>query len=78
MELVGEYPVYCDEVYSEDKVRNKLVYKRDVRVRTVGNMTVPETRYYTSNYYRLEKIQEDVFVSGEYQTTVEYFRYKGA
>lgn len=73
MELVGEYPVY-----SEDKVRNKLVYKRDVRVRTVGNMIVPETRYYTSNHYRLEKIQEDVFVSGEYQSTVEYFRYKGA
>lgn len=73
MELVGEYPVY-----SEEKVKNKLVYKREVRVRTVGNMMVLETRYYTADHFRLEKIQEDVFVSGEYQFTVEYFRYKGA
>lgn len=73
MELVGEYPVY-----SENKVKNKLVYKRDVKVRTVGNVTALETRYYTANHYRLEKIQEDVFVSEEYQSTVEYFRYKGA
>lgn len=73
MELVGEYPVY-----SENEVKNKLVYKRDVKVRTVGNVTVLETRYYTANYHRLEKIQEDVFVSGEYQSTVEYFKYKGA
>lgn len=73
MELVGEYPVY-----SENEVKNKLVYKRDVKVRTVGNVTALETRYYTANHYRLEKIQEDVFVSGEYQSTAEYFRYKGA
>lgn len=73
MELVGEYPVY-----SENEVKNKLVYKRDVKVRTVGNVTALETRYYTANHYRLEKIQEDVFVSEEYQSTVEYFRYKGA
>lgn len=73
MELVGEYPVY-----SEEKVKNKLVYKREVRVRTVGNMMVLETRYYTADHFRLEKIHEDVFVSGEYQSTVEYFKYKGA
>lgn len=73
MELVGEYPVY-----SEDKIKNKLVYKRDVKVRISDSMTVLETRYYTSNHHRLEKIHEDIFVSGEYQSTVEYFRYKGA
>ena len=73
MELVGEYPVY-----NENEVKNKLVYKRDVKVRTVGNVTALETRYYTANHYRLDKIHEDVFVSGEYQSTVEYFRYKGA
>lgn len=73
MELVGEYPVY-----SEKKVKNKLVYKRDVRVRTVGNVTALETRYYTADYHRLERIQEDIFVSEEYHSTVEYFKYKGA
>lgn len=73
MELVGEYPVY-----SEDKVKNKLVYKREVKVRAVGNITALETRYYTANHYRLEKIQEDVFIDREYQSTIEYFRYKGA
>lgn len=73
MELVGEYPVY-----SENKVKNKLVYKREVRVRTVGNDTALETRYYTADHYRLYKIHEDVFTSGGYQSTVEYFKYKGA
>lgn len=73
MELIGVHAVH-----SENEVKNELVYKRDVRVRTVGNMTALETRYYTADHYRLEKIQEDVFISGKYQSTVEYFRYKGA
>lgn len=73
MELIG-----VRAVQSENEVKNKLVYKCEVRSRTVGNMTALETRYYTADHFRLEKIQEDIFVSGKYQFTVEYFRYKGA
>lgn len=73
MELIGEY-----SVYSENEVKSELVYKCDVKVKISDSMTVLETRYYTADHFRLEKIHEDVFVSGEYQSTVEYFRYKGA
>lgn len=73
MELVGEY-----KVCSKHKVDKKLVYKREVRTRTVGNMTVPEIRYYTEDYCRLDKIQEDIFVGGTYHSTIEYFEYKEA
>lgn len=59
MEYIGVYPVINMSI---DAVEDKEIYKREVRYRTVGNVTALETRYYTKQYERLCKVVEDIYM----------------
>lgn len=81
MEYIGVYPVINMSI---DAVEDKEIYKREVRYRTVGNVTALETRYYTKQYERLCKVVEDIYVNDETtymdhepHRSLTYFEYIG-